>query len=87
MTQKVLPSIQLILNDNKRLEDFKPLFEWFSKNNRGKLTSSHFVIDSNILLQARNPVEESFNYLQQQAASKGFSMTCFCLNIIPNNAN
>jgi hypothetical protein len=87
MTERVLPSIQLILNDNKRLEGFKSLFEWFSKNNRGKLTSSHFVIDSNIRLQARNQSEETFNYLQQQAASKGFSMNCFCLNIIPNNAN
>lgn len=82
MTQKVLPSIQLILNNNKRLEDFKPLFEWFSKNNRGKLTSSHFVIDTNILLQARNKVEETFNNLQQHAVARGFRMNCFCLNIV-----
>lgn len=80
--QETKPSIQLILNDGGRLEQFRGLFENLAKHNAGKLTSTHFCVNTDILIHPRNAIEQLFVKLQNQTHNKGIRMNCFCFNIV-----
>lgn len=73
------PSIQLILNENGRVDQFRGLFEQFARHGVGKLTETHFCLTTAAVVNPRNGIESMFVLIQDDAARRGYQLNCFCL--------
>ena len=76
-------NIQLILNDEKgRVTNLKPIFKELNNSDVGKISQSHYCVETNKLLRETSTQEKAtFNMFQKDAFNKGFENNCFCFNI------
>lgn len=79
--------IQLIPNENGRLDKLIPIFSSMSSQGYGKFDNGFFVIDSNMNIEPKNEVELTFSMIQRAVQMKRIPISCYVLKTKQNENN
>lgn len=73
--------VQLVLNENNRLNDLIPMFKSMSSQNYGKIDGDFFIIGSHLTIKHNNKNEFAFAMIQRNAQVRGIPIVCYSLKI------